>query len=230
MAISRWYPGDEYVNWVGYSHFDGPDPGQSIRDFAEAHNKPVMIAEATPKVDLKTGSGISHWENWYQPLFEVIYNNDRIKALAYINADWEIQPMWTGQGWGDSRVQVNDVVKSNWQNEIAKENWLLAGKELFDILNYQMWQDSVITTTDEISSQNNVFMINETSRLLVGSRENTLWDGIRIWDQTGRLIYYLDETAGDYEVPTGWLPGGSVLIVCLITRDQLISKKFILNK
>lgn len=141
--IERWYPGDEYVNWMGYSHFDGPKPGQSIIDFAELHDKPIMIAEATPRVDLKTGSGSDHWTNWYEPVFDKIYNNDRIKAFAYINVDWESQSMWTGQGWGDSRIQTNETVKSNWELELAKDYWIFGDESLFEIMDFQKWKDSI---------------------------------------------------------------------------------------
>ncbi|MCK4749651.1 MAG: hypothetical protein KAT15_21500, partial [Bacteroidales bacterium] len=183
LNISKWYPGDSYVNWVGYSHFDEPNPGQNIIDFAETHDKPIMIAEASPKVDLKTGSGEDHWTNWYEPLFDRIYDNNRIKALAYINAEWENQPMWTGQGWGDSRVQVNDAVKSNWQTEILKDSWVLASDRLFELLNFNMWQDSVSNKVEYHRSQKEqITVINDTYKMLVRSSSGGLLNGIRIWD------------------------------------------------
>ncbi len=137
--IINWYPGDEYVNWVGYSHFDGPNPGQSMRNFAIQVDKPIMIAEATPRVDLGDGNGQTHWNNWFQPLFNGIYNNNRIKALAYINADWDSQSMWTGQGWGDSRVQANAIVKTHWEEEIKTNPWLTDNANFFEDINYHGW-------------------------------------------------------------------------------------------
>ncbi|MEM1324128.1 MAG: glycosyl hydrolase [Bacteroidota bacterium] len=136
--IADWYPGDEYVNWVAFSQFDGGNKmGQRMIRFAEAHDKPVMIAEATPKVDLTSGEGEAHWANWYQPLFDRLYANDRLKALAYINTDWDSQPMWKGQGWGDSRVQVNALVKERWIAEMAKSIWLKGEASLFSQLGYE---------------------------------------------------------------------------------------------
>ena len=38
--------------------------------FAEEHDKPLMIAEAAPKVDLKVGDGAAHWAGWFAPLFD----------------------------------------------------------------------------------------------------------------------------------------------------------------
>ncbi|MEM7572759.1 MAG: glycosyl hydrolase [Bacteroidota bacterium] len=135
--IEDWYPGDEYVNWVGYSHFDGPNPGQRMRAFAEDHDKPIMIAEATPKVDLKEVDGTSCWEQWFAPLFELIYQNDRIKALAYISTYWDQQPMWAGQGWGDSRLHINEPIRQAWTQEMQKPYWLAGGEQLFQLLGYQ---------------------------------------------------------------------------------------------
>ncbi|MEL7220627.1 MAG: hypothetical protein AAGJ93_04860, partial [Bacteroidota bacterium] len=64
---------------------------------------------------------------------------DRIKAFAYINADWDNQPMWTGQGWGDSRVQANPLIRQNWEEEVLTAPWLLASEGLFEALDYESW-------------------------------------------------------------------------------------------
>lgn len=61
--LEDWYPGDEYVDWVGLSWFLPPNTtanvaGQMVRSidmvdevlaFAKARDKPVIIAEATPQ-------------------------------------------------------------------------------------------------------------------------------------------------------------------------------------
>ena len=71
--LDKWYPGDEYVDWVGLSTFFGENYTQyqwscneknpewfvaskpprviqnRLLDFARKRNKPVMIAEATPQ-------------------------------------------------------------------------------------------------------------------------------------------------------------------------------------
>ena len=185
--INRWYPGDQYVNWMGYSCFDEPNPGANILSFAEIHDKPVMIAEATPKVDLKTGDGATHWTGWYAPLFEKISGNERIKALAYINVDWDSQAMWQGQGWGDSREQINAVIKENWQAEIQKESWLLASDSLFDLLAYRQWQDSVVLRAESVPAGSYQLIIsNLHSGLQVRSADATPIDGMRVWDMAGR--------------------------------------------
>ncbi|MEQ9299597.1 MAG: glycosyl hydrolase [Cyclobacteriaceae bacterium] len=151
--IERWYPGDEYINWMAYSHFDGPNPGQSIRTFAVERSKPIMIAEATPRGrDLKTGDGRSHWNDWFDPMFQSVYDENSIKALAYINVNWDAQPQWNGQGWGDSRVQVNETVLFNWSEEVSEDKWIVASDTLFQSMQLQLWQDSIMMDEEVVVS------------------------------------------------------------------------------
>ncbi|HEY4475262.1 MAG TPA: glycosyl hydrolase [Candidatus Paceibacterota bacterium] len=159
--ISAWYPGDQYVDWVGLSYFTPQDCNSTkineIVDFARAHNKPVMIAESSaqrydlsdltysPNVDgtgkiQKTAEEI--WNEWFVPYFNFIdSNSDVIKAADYINADWDSQRMWRcppcrSGYWGDSRVQANATIKNLWTNTITSNGWLNASPTLFDTLGY----------------------------------------------------------------------------------------------
>lgn len=157
--LNNWYPGDEYVDWVAMSVFyrdlsqwnytppSTPEYGhQSVLDFARKHNKPVMIAEAAPQgyrigelthsyIQLNQQTLVTAeqiWNNWYQPFFAFISDNrDVIRAVAYINANWQNQTMWhckegipAGQpgcsqgNWGDSRVQANEYIKQQWLRHV----------------------------------------------------------------------------------------------------------------
>ena len=93
-----------------------------------------MIAEATP-----CGIGVTYGEyaleEWYEPFFEFIDTQD-VRAVSYINCDWEALPMWEGQGWRDSRVEANPIVKKRWLEEVQKEKYLKASPELFSLLGY----------------------------------------------------------------------------------------------
>ncbi len=162
-TISNWYPGDEWVDWVGVSIFIPPDeaplvdlPTQpplarelldEMLDFARAHDKPVLIAEATPQGyqldrmdnahitviwDGPSGEGVTPmtadeiWQGWYQPLFDYMAENDDvIDGLAYINADWDAQGRWDApyqEGyWGDTRLELNQTIAQRWQS--AVETW-----------------------------------------------------------------------------------------------------------
>ena len=55
------------------------------------------------------------WDHWFGPLFELMDDNDDvIRALAYINANWDTQGMWgppyASGFWGDSRLEVNKPI------------------------------------------------------------------------------------------------------------------------
>ena len=133
--LDKWYPGDDYVDWVGVTLFNQPKGGISpVIAFAKAHNKPVMVAEGTPK-DIGTIGGKGSWNIWYKPFFDYI-NKNGIKAICYINSEWDSMPMYIGQHWKDARVQSNDFVKKSWMAEIQKQEYLNSSKNLFEELNY----------------------------------------------------------------------------------------------
>ncbi len=156
FPLEAWYPGDEYVDWVGSSYFEFRRYAHDeLLAFAREHNKPVMIAESTPQgFDLEyltyappstDGSGagevtaVDIWEQWYQPYFDYIYENaDVIRAVAYINVDWKNQPMWNpnaGNGyWGDSRLQINETISKLWEKELTSPIWLHGSDKLFSQL------------------------------------------------------------------------------------------------
>jgi hypothetical protein len=73
------------------------------------------------------------WQSWYQPFFDFIDNHrDVIRVVAYINTQWDSQPMWrcwlnTPAGEpgcpngnrGDSRLYADDYIKAKWLEEIS---------------------------------------------------------------------------------------------------------------
>ncbi len=164
----EWYPGDEYVDWVGLSWFLLPNelptlPGGNVEtqlvkankmlDIARTRSKPVMIAETTPQGydigalqncnigDSWDGVGGQNcvgksanqiWNEWFVPFFDYIYSNDDvIKAVSYINANWNNQSLWSAPYssgyWGDTRVEANSVILNNWNSELSDTNFWLHG-------------------------------------------------------------------------------------------------------
>jgi hypothetical protein len=78
------------------------------------------------------------WSEWYGPLFDLVRANaNAVRAVAYINVEWNAQEMW-GAGstlyWGDSRIQANALIRERWLAEIGTESWLHGGPDLFDTL------------------------------------------------------------------------------------------------
>jgi hypothetical protein len=141
--LEDWYPGDEFVDWCGYSFFGNPD--EEMISFAKKHKKPVFIAEATPvnesgglyfNTDLKKENVAKRtWQNWITPFFKAINDNpDVVKAFSYINVDWPSQPMWIHNltfQQVDSRIQKSDYISKKWLEEIIKEKYLKPSDSLF---------------------------------------------------------------------------------------------------
>lgn len=141
-SLESFWPGEEYVDWVGVSVFqqlypwandnhgvDSDWAGGTMADveevlhFAKSRgNKPTMIAESTPfgGIDMVTDESLPYeksnpWERWYGPTLELIDKFD-IKMWSYIDCDWESQPMWHGVGFGESRVSSNARVMEKWRD------------------------------------------------------------------------------------------------------------------
>ncbi|MFN8381541.1 MAG: glycosyl hydrolase family 8 [Anaerolineales bacterium] len=110
--ITDWYPGDEFVDWVGASY--GECVGDVVQ-FAREHYKPVMVSAAS--------QGAS-WDEWFAPFFKfVVDNNDVIRAAIYINAD-------------GSRIQLKDDILKKWKSATKQSFWLRGGPDLFDDLGF----------------------------------------------------------------------------------------------
>ncbi len=135
-AASAWYPGDSYVDWIGISFFATANSERmnDIAAIAAQHNKPLMIAEAAP-YGIGTLSGQSSWDNWFKPFFDFV-SAKKVKAISYINWDWETIPMFRGGGWGNCRIQDNAVVKAHWISETSQGKYLQSSTTLYSDLGY----------------------------------------------------------------------------------------------
>ncbi|MEW7292444.1 glycosyl hydrolase [Aquimarina sp. 2304DJ70-9] len=160
-GIDSYYPGDQYVDYVGLSffffdeNFNG-DNLDYILNFSRTRNKPIMMAEVSAQYhefDQGTfhpfdnpgspqqlgGQGI--WNQFFrdQLIPFVDDNRDVIRAVAYINADWQSQPQWkwpdANNGfWGDTRIEANNTISTNWNNYINNGNFLHGGPNLLNDL------------------------------------------------------------------------------------------------
>ena len=143
IPVSTWeeyYPGDEYVDWLGYSYWGGNPNSDTLAafNFAKQKNKPLFIAEIAPRghyiKNLESGQDL--WNTWYTDFFNHVSNNlEYVKAISYINCDWDIQEMW--DGWGDSRIQANDYIKNNWLVKINNEMFINADDEPFKQIKFR---------------------------------------------------------------------------------------------
>lgn len=149
MGLSWFMNPDETIR-VESPPYIPPTPAEladEVLEFARERGKPVMIAEAAPQaMDLLNGfiadhspiwdgepagnridmSGEEIWDHWFAPLFALMNDNDDvIRALAYINANWDSQAMWgppyESGFWGDTRIEVNDEIAARFTAAI--ESW-----------------------------------------------------------------------------------------------------------
>lgn len=113
-------------------------------NFARARAKPVMIAEATPAgyhLQNLTGSCVlennpvavstTEIQTWYQNFFDyILANKDQIRAVSYINSNWEAIKQFNCQGpagsatctdgyWGHSALQANTTLKNYVKSRLA---------------------------------------------------------------------------------------------------------------
>ena len=133
-----YYPGDNYVDWIGYSYWDTAPEYKGGLDFARQHGKPVMIAESAPYLySFANGDGEKTWEQWFIPFFQhVLENQDVIKAISYINADWHSQAMWKRGVWKDTRIQTNDVIRENWLSVIENPIFINGKDDVFGMIGF----------------------------------------------------------------------------------------------
>lgn len=118
---------------------------EDLARFAQAHGKKLMIAESSPQgFDLANGkrraigpiwdgpsgapiadvSPDQIWATWYAPFFAFLRGHARdLAAVAYIDADWDSQPMWgkpyPGGYWGDSRLEAAPSLARKWRAAFA---------------------------------------------------------------------------------------------------------------
>jgi endo-1,4-beta-D-glucanase Y len=109
--LANWYPGDEFVDWVGGNYGQCPD---EVVQFAREHYKPVMF---------EAESQGASWDEWFVPFFKFVNdNNDVVRAVTYINA-------------GESHLLKDEIIKS-WKAETKHSLWLRANPNLFGDLGF----------------------------------------------------------------------------------------------
>lgn len=150
--LESFYPGDEYVDWCGFSFFNYWKE-QKMIEFARAKGKPVFIAEASPTITDTTQNvlGLTKetilsnpeqaqeaWDEWFVPFFQTIEDNpDVVKAISYINCYWKSHPMWKGNPTFknvDARLQTSELIDKKWREKISNERYVHSSDTLYDEL------------------------------------------------------------------------------------------------
>ena len=146
IADSVWeeyWPGDEYVDWIGSSYWSGGQFSSNIFEFARRVDKPVFLAEVTPRGFRTNESEEMIWHDWFRYFFTMVEENDDVvKAIAYINADWDVQPMWEGRGWGDTRIEINEHLKERWLAKMAEDRYVHSVDGLNELVGFKSPMDA----------------------------------------------------------------------------------------
>jgi beta-mannanase len=131
-TFKDYYPGDKYVDWVGMSYFEKGNEkvGAEIFRFADEKGKPKMICEAS---SWNTGTLASR-QSWFINFFKFAHQ-EHVKAIGYIDSNWDVLPMFQKYKYGDDRIEQNPDILKLWNNEI-RHGYLNSSKELFKEINY----------------------------------------------------------------------------------------------
>ncbi|MEO8073369.1 MAG: glycosyl hydrolase [Acidobacteriota bacterium] len=146
--FSDWYPGDEFVDWAAISWFAYANASntdaavnarQNMKNFAQAHGKPLMIAEAAPKQYFNPRK-INAWNDWYAPVFSWIEANN-VKAFSYINQNWVGQGLWQANcsdgDWDNTRVQQPGTrMLRQWRVKVSESRYLNASPNFYNQIGF----------------------------------------------------------------------------------------------
>ena len=148
--LEAWYPGDDAVDWIGFSYYYPNDMHREI-NFALAHNKPIFLASATPVLSIRGQSkrtilaypddGLEARNNWFTPLFQLLDEYpDVIRAITYVHSNWQNYPMnryIPRFQHLDSRLFINKKMKNMWQTEVERPVYLRPTDDMWNYLAIQ---------------------------------------------------------------------------------------------
>lgn len=221
-------------------------------NFARANGKPVMIAESTPQgynLQALTNANISPvwdgaagsnvvgksaaqvWSEWYAPFFNYIHSNsDAIRAVSYINANWNAQGLWAPpytQGyWGDTRMQVNSTLRTNWQNELNASFWIHGSSSLFSQLN---GGGRISTKTEKSIDDRDVeFYPNPNRHGMLLSSGTKAGIGYTIYSTSGKELFQGTMQSDNASIDISKLPQG-VYIISIKNNGTILKKKIVVE-
>ena len=93
-----------------------------------------MIAESNPIFGI-TEHSTEVWDNWFVNYFSLAYNKN-IKAICFINEDWNRLKIEGLSDWKDARIYNNEEISKAWFMETNKDKYLKQSDELFEQLGY----------------------------------------------------------------------------------------------
>ena len=209
--VTSWYPGSTYVDYMAVSVYTPGDCNYEAQDeivtFARQEGKPVLISESTPQgYDLSdntvapligANAGVKTsitaqqiWDEWYHPYFDYISKNrDVIRGIVYINADWDSQGLWGAPYdnfyWGDSRVEANSLIESNWLSYTDSTHWVKGDAGLLDSLGYTFNTTQPAPTCTDGVQNGDETGVDCGGSCTACTPDPTCTDGVQNGDETG---------------------------------------------
>lgn len=154
-SFNRFYPGDDYVDWLGCSMWHPADVDRVILAEARRRGKPVLLAETTPlkynigrRAHYPLYLGVVQrigareiWDRWHRPMIEFVRaNGDVIAGWHYIAANWSADAVWGKVPLFtncDARPWANEEFLEIWHRHMNAAPFLQASKSLFSDLGYR---------------------------------------------------------------------------------------------
>jgi beta-mannanase len=98
-SIENYYPGDDYIDWIGTSVYGSTEPGKEWKSFTDimdtAYKELESVSTTKPFAILELGiiedPGVGNKSEWIQDALQLIENGTypRIKAISYWNEKWD---------------------------------------------------------------------------------------------------------------------------------------------
>lgn len=126
-----YYPGDDYIDWIGVSAFGPQLPGDSWTIFSEvlgqfwpqiedtSLNRPVLIAEFATIEDKHDKSRKAEWIREALIALSSQERFSRVKGITY----WH-SPGWLPDKSADLRINTSNKSLQAYRSEIAKNYWI----------------------------------------------------------------------------------------------------------
>jgi hypothetical protein len=124
-TIEAYYPGDTYIDWMGFNYFFGPPvpvTGDMYR-FAAAHRKPILMAEVSKSDDKPP---IISKSQYMQNFAAGMAQSTAVKGFSLINHNWR----WTQlqiRNWGDNLYSDDSAAMGIFRQALTSPRYVTLG-------------------------------------------------------------------------------------------------------
>jgi hypothetical protein len=178
--VSAYWPGDDYVDWVGADIYDVSPPHwlDGPYGLAVAHHKPFFIGEFGIRHEFSVLTPTQQ-QNWLASMFDYFASHDDVKAISYFNYCY--RPGAVHVKWDPARSVYLDDGQVNYQPNVNDlDSRLLAGgpdmQALFARLISSPRYVSAIAT-EPVDSRPQPAVVQLVSAVVHGNTATISWTG-----------------------------------------------------